>query len=181
MLQSASESMALFECVGGSGEPAPPGAEPQPDEASRRHARHVDKVDPRRRGHGNRTAAHEDAGVVDSRNTGPVEDGAATIGSNDCIGRHSRTSNGGSTSTSGPVETGACNLSCRLCHEEAGGGLDEPLFRCPCRCAEAFVHRSCLEELLYLPGPEGGPRRVSHVRRALPGAAPHQAAVALVL
>lgn len=151
MQQSASESMALFENVG-MGEPAPPSAGPQPNEASRGQERHVSKVERKRRGHGNCTATQEDsdADVVDGA-------GAATIGSNVSTGRRSSTSSGGSTSTSGPIETAAINVSCRLCHEEAGGGLDEPLFRCPCRCADAFVHRSCLEEVLYLPGPEGGP------------------------
>ncbi|KAL3249995.1 hypothetical protein MRX96_055609 [Rhipicephalus microplus] len=156
MLQSASESMALFESVGGSDEPAPAGAGPQPDEVSHGQARHISKVEPKRRGRSNCTAADEDDGNVESRNADPVEEDAGTIGSNDSSGRHSRTSNGGSASTPGPTETGACNLSCRLCHE-AGGGQGESLFRCPCRCADTFVHRSCLEELLHLPGPEGGP------------------------
>ncbi|KAH7966993.1 hypothetical protein HPB49_021183 [Dermacentor silvarum] len=167
MLQSASESMALFvsESLGGNDEPAPPGDGPQADEASR----HVSKAERKRRGRGIRAAADEeiDAGDVDpdSRNAGTVEGGAGAvvIGSGDSSGRSSRTSDGGSAS--GPAETGTtaatANLSCRLCREEAGGDLDEPLFRCPCRCSDAFVHRSCLEELLYLPGPEGGPAACS--------------------
>ncbi|KAH6926054.1 hypothetical protein HPB50_013490 [Hyalomma asiaticum] len=45
------------------------------------------------------------------------------------------------------------HFSCCLCPEDEGAPV-EALFRCPCRCPDTFVHRSCLEQLLYI-DPEG--------------------------
>ncbi|CAN7996280.1 unnamed protein product [Ixodes hexagonus] len=41
----------------------------------------------------------------------------------------------------------AANFSCRFCPD--GLDADEPVFRCPCRCPDVFIHRSCLEDWLY--------------------------------
>ncbi|CAN7990919.1 unnamed protein product [Ixodes hexagonus] len=41
----------------------------------------------------------------------------------------------------------AANFLCRFCPN--GLDADEPVFRCPCRCPDVFIHRSCLEDWLY--------------------------------
>ncbi|KAH6939012.1 hypothetical protein HPB50_015600 [Hyalomma asiaticum] len=167
MLHSASESVALFadESVGGSDEAAPPCVGPQLDEANQGPGRRVSRAERNRRGRGISTATQDESSTSvvcsGSRNAAPDEGVAEMTGGSDSSGRTGRTSDGGSSSTSGPAETGtgnaaAANLSCWFCHEEASSGPGEPLFRCPCRCPGTFVHRSCLEELLYFPGPEDG-------------------------
>ncbi|KAH6939025.1 hypothetical protein HPB50_015613 [Hyalomma asiaticum] len=167
MLHSASESVALFadESVSGSDEAVPPCVGPQLDEANHGPGQHVSRVERKRRGRGTSTATHNESStsVVCSgnRNAAPDEGVVEMTGGSDSRGKIGGTSDGGSSSTSGPEETGtenaaAANLSCRFCHEEAVNGPGEPLFRCPCRCPDTFVHRSCLEELVYFPGPEDG-------------------------
>uniref|UniRef100_A0A131YJ68 E3 ubiquitin protein ligase MARCH3 n=1 Tax=Rhipicephalus appendiculatus TaxID=34631 RepID=A0A131YJ68_RHIAP len=91
---------------------------------------------------------HEDEGTED--------DAASTASSASSVERSSRASDAtASTSSSHAAEAGRpmAHLSCRLCSED-GSAPEEPLFRCPCRCPDTFVHRSCLEQLLYQ-GPEG--------------------------
>ncbi|XP_002402519.3 E3 ubiquitin-protein ligase MARCHF3-like [Ixodes scapularis] len=41
----------------------------------------------------------------------------------------------------------AAGIPCRLCSD--GLNADEPVFRCPCRCPDVFIHRSCLEDWLH--------------------------------
>lgn len=152
------ESMALFVSgKAGSSSEDPVERENQLDEASRetgiaasRHVSVSEGTDASVEDQGDEAAdiAHEDKGVED--------DAASTTSSASSSGSSSRASDGSaSTSSSAAAEAGRAmaNLSCRLCPEE-GSVLEEPLFRCPCRCADAFVHRSCLEQLLYQ-GPEG--------------------------
>ncbi|KAL1482080.1 hypothetical protein MTO96_015111 [Rhipicephalus appendiculatus] len=103
---------------------------------------------PRSERTGRWTLVHEDEGTED--------DAASTASSASSVERSSRASDASaSTSSSHAAEAGRpmAHLSCRLCSED-GSAPEEPLFRCPCRCPDTFVHRSCLEQLLYQ-GPEG--------------------------
>ncbi|KAK8757320.1 hypothetical protein V5799_005054 [Amblyomma americanum] len=54
----------------------------------------------------------------------------------------------GSASSFPSGEEAESGLSCLLCCG-LRGDLEEPLFRSPCRCPDAFVHRSCVEEQLF--------------------------------
>lgn len=102
------------------------------------------------------SAEEQEDGELVHEDEGTEDDAVSTPSSVSSVGRSSRVSDGTtSTSSSHDAEAGRpmANLSCRLCSED-GSAPEEPLFRCPCRCSDTFVHRSCLEQLLYQ-GPEG--------------------------
>ncbi|KAH8034164.1 hypothetical protein HPB51_021554 [Rhipicephalus microplus] len=88
---------------------------------------------------------------------GMEDDTTSTTSSTSSAERSSRVSDA-TTSTSfshtDEAERAMAHLSCRLCSED-GSAPEEPLYRCPCRCTDTFVHRSCLEQLLYQ-GLDGG-------------------------
>ncbi|KAH6920881.1 hypothetical protein HPB50_028129 [Hyalomma asiaticum] len=96
--------------------------------------------------------AHEDQGgeveTTSSASSGSTADGSSTAST--------------SSSPAGEEAGVRPHLVCCLCPEDVGAPV-EALFRCPCRCPDTFVHRSCLEQLLYI-DPEGAACPVCGVR-----------------
>ncbi|KAH7934463.1 hypothetical protein HPB51_029169 [Rhipicephalus microplus] len=91
---------------------------------------------------------------------GMEDDATSTVSSAERSSRVSDATQSTSSSHSAEAERPMAHLSCRLCSEDENAP-EEPLYQCPCRCIDTYVHQSCLEQLLY-EGPEGGVCAVCH-------------------
>ncbi|KAL3195036.1 hypothetical protein MRX96_015994 [Rhipicephalus microplus] len=85
---------------------------------------------------------------------GMEDDAISTASSAERSSTESDATESTSASHAAEAERPMAHLSCRLCSEDENAP-EEPLYQCPCRCIDTYVHQSCLEQLLYQ-RPEGG-------------------------